>query len=193
MNELKLELSMDKTKITHLGTEYAKFLGYYIKTIGPKEGSQTRRVDTNKKYLHMRKSTGKPKLLVPLKYLRNQLIKLGFANVKGKPKYVGKFLYLSDYEIVQRYNSVLRGYMNFYNMAENRSKLGELIYILEFSLIHTLAAKHRTEIRKIIQRYGKPIKVTIGSANKQKTVIFDKPENLKAEYLNKKYQTLKKP
>jgi 5-methylcytosine-specific restriction endonuclease McrA len=24
-------------------------------------------------------------------------------------------------------------------------------------------------------------------------VIFDKPENLKAEYLNKKYQTLKKP
>lgn len=29
--ELKLELNMDKTKITHLGSEYATFLGHYIK------------------------------------------------------------------------------------------------------------------------------------------------------------------
>jgi hypothetical protein len=46
-------------------------------------------------------------------------------------------------------------------MAENRSKLAEAIYILEYSAAHTLAAKHRATISKIVKKYGKPIKIKI--------------------------------
>lgn len=190
--ELKLELSMEKTKITHLSTEYAKFLGHYVKTMSRKEGDNSRRVNKLNNVTDIRKSGGRkpPKIMIPLDILKNQLISKGFANKEGKPKYVGKFIYLSDYEIVQRYNSVIRGYMNFYNMAENRSKLGDLIYILEYSLIHTLAAKHRTEVRKIFTKYGQPIRVTVNTPKGVKIIKFDKPESLKASYLNEKYSRL---
>lgn len=184
--ELKLELSLDKTKITHLGTEHAKFLGHYIRAATLRQHIATRRRGRDGNYLNTRKSTSKPKIMVPIHDLKAKLIQKGFANLEGKPKYMGKFIFLSDYEIVKRYNYVLRGLMTFYNMAENRSRLGELLYILEYSLAHTLAAKHRTSIAKIFHKYGKPFKVTI----KGKTITFDKPENLRAEYLNRKYAVI---
>jgi hypothetical protein len=117
---LNLELSMDKTKITHLGTQFAKFLGYHIRCSTLKQHISTRRMSRLGGIINTIKSTGKPKILVPINDLRNQLIKNGFANEKGFPKFMGKLIHLTDYEIVQRYNSILRGYMNFYNMAENR-------------------------------------------------------------------------
>lgn len=118
--ELKLELSMDKTKITHLGTEYAKFLGYYIKSHTYQQNLATRRLSKDGERTNIRKSTGKPKLMVPVNILRKKLMEKGLINSEGKPKYVGKFIYLTDGEIIQRYNSIIRGYMNYYNLAENR-------------------------------------------------------------------------
>jgi nicotine oxidoreductase len=185
---LKLELSMEKTKITKLGSEYAKFLGYYIKcnTAAPN-------ISSRRKNLNIRRSTGKPKLIVPKDLIKAKLIQNGFANEQGKPKYLGIFIHLSDYEIVQKYNSILRGFMNFYNIAEDRTSLNELIYILEYSLAHTLAAKHRLSIKKVFTKYGKPIKVTVKSEDKQKNkkiVIFDRPTSLTAAYLNSKYMEI---
>jgi len=187
---LKLELSMEKTKITHLGTEYAKFLGYYIKCNTASQNITSRRKDQAGEILNIRKSTGKPKLIVPKDYIKAKLILNGFANEQGIPKYIGKFIYLSDYEIVQRYNSILRGFMNFYNIAEDRTSLSELVYIIEFSLAHTIAAKHRLSLSKVFTQYGKPIKVTVKTGDKQKEVIFDRPASLTAAYLNSKYMEI---
>lgn len=184
--ELNLELSLDKTKITHLGTDHAKFLGHYIRAATLRQHIATRRRGRDGKYQNMRKSTSKPKIMVPINDLKTKLIQKGFANAEGKPKFLGKFINLSDYEMVNRYNYILRGLMTFYNLAENRSRLGELLYILEYSLAHTLAAKHRTSIAKVFQKYGKPFKVT----TKGKTMTFDKPDNLRAEYLNEKYAVI---
>lgn len=186
--ELKLELNMDKTKITNIGSNYAKFLGHYIKaqTLTQNQTSRRRSV-VDRKILNMRKSTGKPKIIVPKDLLKERLIKNGFANENGFPKSCNKFIFLPDHEIINRYNLILRGIMNFYNMAENRSDLNESIYILEYSLAHTLAAKHRSTISKIFKKYGKPIKCTVNG----RILEFDKPENLTAEYLNKTYYRVK--
>lgn len=119
-NKLKLELSMEKTKITHLGTEYAKFLGYYIRCHTLKQNLATRRTSKEGMKTDIRKSTGKPKLMVPVNILKKKLMEKDLVRPNGKPKYIGKFIYLKDAEIIQRYNSMLRGYMNYYNMAENR-------------------------------------------------------------------------
>jgi nicotine oxidoreductase len=181
---------MEKTKITQLGSEYAKFLGYYIKCNTATQNISSRRKNRTGEFLNSRKSTGKPKLIVPKDLIKAKLIQNGFANEQGKPKYLGKLIHLSDYEIVQRYNSILRGFMNFYNIAEDRTSLNELIYILEYSLAHTLAAKHRLSIKKVFTKYGKPIKVTVKSEEKQKIVIFDRPTSLTAAYLNNKYMEI---
>lgn len=184
--ELKLKLSEEKTKITHLGTQYAKFLGHYIRAATLRQHIATRRRSKDGQYQNIRKSTSKPKILVPINDLKEKLIQKGFANVEGKPKYIGKFIGLSDYEIINRYNYVLRGLMTFYNMSENRSRLGELIYIIEFSLANTLGAKHKLSLAKVFQKYGKPFRTN----SKGKVIIFDKPESLRAEYLNKKYTVI---
>jgi nicotine oxidoreductase len=218
LNEnLKLELSLEKTKITHLGSNFAKFLGYYIRCSTLKQHISSRRINKQGEVINWRKSTVRtpPKLLVPLNELKQKLINKGLANDKGFPKYVGKFIYLSDYEIIKRYNSIIRGFMNFYNSAENRSSLGELIYIVEFSLAHTLAAKHRISLAKVFKKYGRPFKAHAvlsinnddsydsevvpinstlnGSAenSKKRVIIFDKPESLRAQYLDKKYSSVK--
>lgn len=128
-----------------------------------------------------------PSILIPLNDLKAKLIEKGFADDSGHPKYIGKFLHLSDYEIVKKYNCLLTRIMTFYNMAENRSGLGELLYILEYSLAHTLAAKHRSTLAKVFKKYGKPIVVNAGDAGKIK---FAKPSSLKAVYLNNKYGKL---
>jgi hypothetical protein len=78
--------------------------------------------------------------------------------------------------------------MNFFNLAENRSDLNEMLYIIKYSLIHTLAAKHRLSLAKVIKRYGRNITVTLGD----KKVSFDAPESLSAEYLDKRYVKTKR-
>jgi len=178
---------MEKTKITHLGSDFAKFLGHYIRTSTLSQNISSRRRSITGEILNLRKSTGKPKILVPINLIKQKLIEYGFANEKGLPKYVGKFLFLHDSDIIQRYNSILRGFMNFYNMAENRYNLNELVYILEYSLAHTLSAKHHLSLKQVFTKYGKPLKVTVPGKLKPKTVIFDKPKTLSAEYLNDKY------
>lgn len=192
-SELKLELSMEKTKISHLGSDYALFLGHYINVKSALLESSTRKKILEDRKRIVSKSTGKPKLTVPIKDLKEKLIKRDFADSKGKAKSVGKFLFLSDYEIVNRFNSVLRGIMNFYNMAENRSHLAETVHILEYSLAHTLAAKHRMSLAKVFRKYGKPVKVTISKDKKIKEVKFDKPDSLAAVYLDTKYAKYSSP
>lgn len=170
INILKLQISKDKIKLIHLRSEYAKFLDHYIKII---------------KLSNNNKPT--PQILAPKDLIKNKLIEYGFADKKGFPKYLGKFIHLSDYEIVQQFNNILREFMNFYNMSENRYDLNELVYILEYSLAHTLAAKHRLSLKKVFKKYSKILKVTVESDTNTKSINFDKPTSLKAEYLNKKY------
>ena len=175
LKELKLEFSLDKT-ITHISAkEYAKFLGHHI----------AMRADTT----FNGGCIGKPQILVPTNFLKSILIEKGFADNKGIPKYLGKFIFLSDYEIVQRYNYVLRGIIIIYNMADNPYCLRELIYILEYSLVHTLAAKHRTSLTSVFKKYGKPVKVILKTKGLIKKIEFEKPSSLKVKYLNKKYAT----
>ena len=114
-----------------------------------------------------------PSLLIPINYLKYKLIKKGFAYETGRPRYVGKYLFLTDYEIVKNYNSVLKKILAYYNMANNKSQLGELLYILEYSLAHTLAAKHRSTLSKIFNKYGKPIRGF--KANLIKALPLSKP------------------
>lgn len=61
------------------------------------------------------------------------------------------FLRLTDLEIVAAFNAEIRGICNFYSMAVNYAHLNYFSYLMEYSCLKTLAAKHKTTISKIVQ------------------------------------------
>ena len=75
-DELNLELFMDKTKITYLGSEYTKFLGYYIKVNITSQNLTSHTKILEKGFYYTRKGTGKPKLIFP----KNLIHKVQFLN-----------------------------------------------------------------------------------------------------------------
>ena len=60
---------------------------------------------------------------------------------------------LTDLEILNTYNSELRGLCNYYGLASNFARLTYFSYLMEYSCLKTLAGKHRTKIAKIKKKY----------------------------------------
>ena len=96
----------------------------------------------------------------------------GLADEDGKPRYVGKWLYLSDGEIIHRFNRILIRLKTYYLEFSNRGQLHEAGYIIKYSLLHTLAAKHRMSLSKVLAKYVVD-KVKLGAKlDKGKTITF---------------------
>ncbi len=139
-NELKLELSEDKTLITHARTETARFLGYHLSTMQ----ANTYRPH-GKRYVN-----GKVELRIPddvltkksERYLKN-----------GKPIHRTELETETAYSIMSRYQSEYRGLVEYYQMANNLNRLGRLRWIMEQSLTKTLSAKLKISVPRIYKRY----------------------------------------
>lgn len=59
----------------------------------------------------------------------------------------------SDMEIIMTYNAELMGITNYYCLADDvKRKLGKLQYIANYSLLKTLANKHKTKKSEILKR-----------------------------------------
>lgn len=145
--KLKLTLSLEKTKITNLYAENAKFLGFAIKAQKFKKISKTKlgtlkRVSGNKLYIGI----DKERLLQRMEWR-------GYIK-KTKPREQPAWSTLSDFEIVNKYNSVIRGLVNYYApIISYRSTLNYFVYILEYSCYKTFAQKYRTTIKKLLKKY----------------------------------------
>jgi len=142
---LKLTLSKEKTLITHAVDEKARFLGYEIKTI--RHGDL---ITANGR----RAANGNILLLMPREVVRKYLKRYSKS---GKLIHRTDLLNDSDYTIIQRYQSVLVGLYNYYCMASNVSKrMDRIKWILQTSLLMTLASKHKSRMGKIIRMYRVP-------------------------------------
>ena len=84
---LKLELSEDKTKITHLKTDKAKFLGTYITLRRAKEAKVVEKKVGNKKSKSII-SQVRPRFHAPIFNLLEKLEKAGFIRIKNKNKMI---------------------------------------------------------------------------------------------------------
>lgn len=147
--KLKLTLSKEKTLITHATDEKAKFLGYEITVskANSRISGKMRERSTNRCIA----------LLMPRQVV--QSIRERFSR-NGKVIHRDGIINDSDYTIVQRYQSILRGLYNYYCMAVNvgnRSRMGNIKWILEVSLTKTLARKHQRSVSKIYRKYRKDI------------------------------------
>jgi Type II intron maturase/Reverse transcriptase (RNA-dependent DNA polymerase) len=143
--ELKLELSEEKTLITHTRDSAAKFLGYEI-TIRQSNTKQT--LDRNG--YRGRSINGDIGLKVPTKVIREK----GKRYMRnGKPFHRAELLNESDYTILATYQLEYRGIVNYYRLADNLRTLQKLKWVMEQSLTKTLAAKHKISVRKVYQKY----------------------------------------
>ena len=147
---LKLELSKDKTLITHATSQAAKFLGYELVT--QKANDQ---LD-----LHgIRKVNGRIGLRVPAKVIEQHC---QAYMVNDKPATRPMLLHDADYTIVERYQAEFRGVVQYYLLAQNVFRFGKLQWVMEWSLTHTLAAKHKTTCRKVFRSYKSTVQTEHG-------------------------------
>lgn len=150
---LKMELSEEKTLITH-SNKHARFLGYDVRV---RRSDKVKRVQKNGKGYTTRTMNYSVELNIPFddrihKFIFSKGIARFEGNGKLMPVYRPGLLRLTDLEVVSTYNAELRGICNFYNMASNFNGLNYFAYLMEYSCLKTLAAKHDTHITKIIAK-----------------------------------------
>lgn len=149
---LKMELSEEKTLITH-SSECARFLGYDVCV--RRSGKIKRGGPGNVKKRTLNNHT---ELLVPFddkihKFIFSKGIAIQKSDGTLFPVHRNSLLRLTDLEIVTVYNDELRGICNYYGMASNFNRLKYLSYLMKYSCLKTLAAKHKSSISKVVAMY----------------------------------------
>lgn len=139
---LKLNLSQEKTLITHASTTFARFLGYDIKV---------QMADDCVDKTGRRGANGVIALFVPSSVIEKKCTEY---MKNGKTIHIGKLLQDDDFSIVQRFGAEYRGIVQYYLMAQNVSWLSKLHWIMQGSLLKTLAFKHKSSMNKIKKKYA---------------------------------------
>ena len=150
---LRLELSDEKTLITHSGKK-ARFLGYDISV---RRSIATKRDKAGRLCRHL---SGTVNLEMPQELMRKKLLECGAMTIEktvyGKDNWKAKARYYlkdnDDLEILDQYNSEIRGFRNYYCIANNASHASSFGYIMQYSMFKTFATKYRTSMSKMISR-----------------------------------------
>lgn len=152
-DELKLELSAEKTHIRHARAESAKFLGTYI-TIG--SGDETgvhRRIRTTNGLVFTRRINVEhlTYMFAPKDELVKRLHERGFCDKGGSPQAKTAWIVQDDHVIVERFGQILSGIVNYYSFVDNPRALKHIQQILHFSCAKTLCRKHQYSLMKLFR------------------------------------------
>ena len=146
-NELQLELSQEKTLITN-AKKRVRFLGYDIKRW---KSRKRLRYHSKQGVITKRTCTYQLALLMP----RDKCI--AFSRNYGNPNtWQGQarpeMFWQSELEILKTYNAEVRGFLQYYALADNLTTVGNtILWLTTKSFLRTIAEKRRTNIRKVIK------------------------------------------
>ena len=158
LTELKMNLNLEKTKITHARNGVAHFLGTDIR-LTPLDKRPLRIVNRGDQVLRMKSNT-KPLLHAPIKTLVSKMEKRGFAKGGGVPTNLGRMLHFEPAQIVKHFFQIWQGIGNYYSFADNYGKLGRIHYILKYSCALTLASKLKLKTaRKTFAKFGRNLEI----------------------------------
>jgi group II intron reverse transcriptase/maturase len=144
--KLGMELSDNKTLISHAGTSSARFLSYEIKV--PIVNSKVVKDSDERRKRALNK---KPQFRMPDDVYKNWISKYKEG---GKVKKRTELINDSDYDIVMTYKMELLGIYNYYRMAVNVSRLWNVKAAAYWSLVHTIADKHKSKCINVLKKYG---------------------------------------
>lgn len=174
--QLKLELSDEKTLITH-AQDKAKFLGYEIFI------RKSDAVKRNRDGVLKRDFNGAVVLTLNSAVIQKKLTEynaLEVRNIDGKDIWWSKprryMTPMKPEEILAQYNAEIRGLYNYYSLAANVSKeCASFAFIMKMSMFKTLGWKLNTSARKVRQKYQKDKDFVIpynDAKGKQKYRVF---------------------
>lgn len=174
--QLKLELSDEKTLITH-AQDKAKFLGYEISI------RKSDAVKRNKDGVLKRDFNGAVVLTLNSAVIQKKLTEynaLEVRNIDGKDIWWSKprryMTPMKPEDILAQYNAETRGLYNYYSLAANVSKeCASFAFIMKMSMFKTLGWKLNTSARKVRQKYQKDKDFVIpynDAKGKQKYRVF---------------------
>ena len=146
---LGLELSAEKTLISHARTQPARYLGYDIIV----QHANTKITDG------LRSVNGTIALRVPPDVVKAQSARY---RQHGKPWHRSRLQNLSDYDIVRTYGAEYRGVVNYYLLAQDVWRLNTLRWNAVTSMLKTMAAKHHSTVTKMAARYKAKIETSHG-------------------------------
>ena len=148
-DDLKLELSQDKTLITHARSSAARFLGYEI-TVQHADSRLTggRRTVNGVVGLRVPQAVVKAKCAPYLE--------------RGKPAPRTWLMNEDAYTIIRTYGAEYRGIVQYYLLAGDVWRLDRLHWIMVTSLLKTLAAKHRSSVSKMARKYQASVETPHG-------------------------------
>ena len=175
-SKLKLEMSQEKTLITH-SSKNAKFLGYEIHV------QKSDLLKTNGNGDKARLHTGSVVFKVPVEAVKKklQLYKaVEYKNIDGReiwwPISRGHLIGKNKEVIIAQFNSEIRGFYNYYAFAHNASQMiGSFGYVMKYSFYKTMAQKLNSSIRKVCKQFrrGKDFVVPYKDAKgKEKFIVL---------------------
>jgi hypothetical protein len=148
--ELTLELSESKTLITHATSQTARFLGYEVRV---------QQADDKFDRRSQRAVNAAIGLFVPKPVIRQRRARY---ISEGKPAPHIALLHDDDFTIVAKYQAEYRGLVQDYLLAQDVFHLCKLHWVMETSLLKTLASKHRSTVMKMARRYKATIETAEG-------------------------------
>ncbi len=155
-DELNLELSQEKTLVTHARTGAARFLGYEISVAGTDR--RTRRPSTSDRR-NRRSLNGTVVLRVPAAVVK---AKSALYLARGKPACRNPMIHEDDYTIVGKFGAEYRGIVQYYLLAGDVQRLHRLRWVMETSMLKTLARKHRSSVSKMAAKHKAKIGTPYG-------------------------------
>lgn len=166
--QLHLEMSHEKTLITSAQTP-AHFLGYDISV------RKSNAIKRNRNGIRKREFSGAVMLMVPKDVPQKKLLGYGAMTIvqrNGKDVWESKartqLVHMKKEDILMRFNAEIRGFYNYYAIANNISKVGNSFkYIMEYSMCKTLAHKLNSSVTKIKTAYQKGKDFVITFEDKQ--------------------------
>ena len=165
--QLKLQLSDEKTLITN-AHDTAKFLGFEVTV------RSTNKTKKDYRGIPIRSLDHKVVLLLPFEAMRKKLLDYNAMRIivrNGKEVWESTSRpYLrsnDDLEILNRYNSEIRGIYNYYCIANNVNILNSFYGVMKESMYKTFSSKYESTVRKIVNKYCKDKIFTVRYQNKK--------------------------
>lgn len=147
--ELNIELSVDKTKITNVTQDDVRFLGVDIRRTFSAESKIVARLIKGR-LVKSRINRTRLYFYMPVNHILEKLQKEGYIKsyttydgvTKLVPNAITKWIFLDHRTVILRYNSVIRGLINYYNFVDNLYSFHSIVNLfLHHSCAKTLARK----------------------------------------------------
>lgn len=164
LNELDLNLNIDKTKISNLKAgQKVLFLGYELRL--QNRGKITKMRPRHRSTFYKNTTGHKIQLNIPHQRIVYRLYERGYCDINGYPLAYKKWSVFDDHLIVRFFNTVRSGLLNYYTLADDSNIFFRIDYILRYSLAKTLAHRHQSSIRKIFRKHGQTLIVEYKTQN----------------------------